>query len=70
LHAVVELAPQLGIENLSALAHPAHRASIHVLEKCGFTVEQTLRGCVTFPNLNPGQFTDCLRFSRTFAGAA
>jgi len=35
-----------------------HRASARVLEKCGFSLEDTLRRYVEFPNLRPGDPQD------------
>ena len=44
------------------LCHPNHQASIHVLEKCGFVLEDLLAGFTDFPNLGSGQHEDCLRY--------
>ena len=54
LNAMVALAPTLGVRRLYALCHPQHQASWHVLEKCGFAREGTLRRHSEFPNLQPG----------------
>ena len=43
LRAMVDLARDLGVGRLYALCHPENRASVHVLEKCGFTLECVLR---------------------------
>lgn len=51
LQAMVELAQRLGVLRLKAICHADHRASAHVLEKCGFQREQIRRGALAFPNL-------------------
>jgi [ribosomal protein S5]-alanine N-acetyltransferase len=62
LAAVVVVARNLGVQRLYALCHPNHPASIHVLEKCGFVLEDRLAGFADFPNLGSGQREDCLRY--------
>ena len=52
LRSVVDQATQLGINSIHAICHVDHRASAHVLEKCGFSLEKTLDE-QTFPNLTP-----------------
>ena len=64
LWSMVELAGRLGVERLYALCHPEHRASWHVLEKCGFAREGTLRRYAEFPNLQPATFGDVLCYAR------
>jgi len=61
LRAMVDLAQRSGVRRLSALCHPEHRASSHVLEKCGFARDQSAARQVEFPNLAPGvaQAADC-----------
>lgn len=54
LWAMVDLSQQLGLARLLALCHPAHSASLHVLEKCGFTQDMDWTGKAVFPNLPPG----------------
>lgn len=66
LQAMVDLAPSLGLARLYALCHPEHRASARVLEKCGFTLEGTLRRHSEFPNLEPGVPADVLCYARVF----
>ena len=66
LRAIVALAPRLGIQRLYALCHPEHRASWHVLEKCGFDREATLRRHYEFPNLQPGAASDVLCYAVIF----
>lgn len=51
--AMVELAAALGIGRLYAVCHTENRASAHVLEKAGFTLEGVLRRHTVFPNLDP-----------------
>jgi RimJ/RimL family protein N-acetyltransferase len=63
LGAMRDLAWQLGVTRLYALCHPDHRASAHVLEKCGFALETTLRGHSEFPNLSPGIADDVLCYT-------
>ncbi len=65
--AVVVVARQLGVRRLYALCQPNHHASIHVLEKCGFVLEDLLPGFADFPNLGSGQREDCLRYAQVLA---
>jgi RimJ/RimL family protein N-acetyltransferase len=51
LAAVVALAQSLAVTRLFALCHPAHSASIRVLERCGFSREGILAARLVFPNL-------------------
>jgi len=51
LGALVELAPRLGIYRLHAPIHADNIASARVLEKCGYSREQTSSIAATFPNL-------------------
>jgi RimJ/RimL family protein N-acetyltransferase len=51
------------VRRLYAVCHADHRASAHVLEKCGFTCEGTLRRYAEFPNLEPGEPQDVLCYS-------
>lgn len=66
LHAMVELARDLGVRRLYALCHPANPASARVLQKCGLTGEGLLSRHSEFPNLAPGEVQDCLCYSRVF----
>ena len=66
LGAMVNVARDLGIRRLYALCHPENAPSVRVLEKCGFERED-IPGRAEFPNLTPGQITDCLCYSRKFA---
>ena len=52
LAALTALAPTLGVRHLYATVHPDHRASIRVLEKCGYK-EADRRQQVILPNLAP-----------------
>lgn len=54
LRAMVDTARVLGVTSLFALCHPEHRASWHVLEKCGFARDPTWTETAAFPNLVPG----------------
>lgn len=64
LRAMVELSRQLGLTRVIALVHPAHSASLHVLEKCGFVEDPTWTGRAIFPNLPPGVPQAALRYQR------
>jgi RimJ/RimL family protein N-acetyltransferase len=63
LGAMVKLADARGITRLYALCHTEHRASWHVLEKCGFTREGVIQGHV-FPNLSEERM-DVFSYART-----
>jgi RimJ/RimL family protein N-acetyltransferase len=63
LTAMVELARTLGVVRLFALCHTEHRPSARVLEKCGFSLEGTLRRYVEFPNLGAAGPQDVLCYS-------
>jgi RimJ/RimL family protein N-acetyltransferase len=65
LMAMLAIARTLQVGHLYALVHPDHMASIRVLDKCGFRLEQRLAKFLEFPNLDPGQLQDCLRYSRS-----
>jgi len=64
LRAMTELATQRGVKRLYALCHPEHRASWHVLEKCGFAREAVLPRHSVFPNLSPDP-ADVVSYART-----
>ena len=63
LTAMVGVAQSIGLEALHAQCHPDHSASIHVLEKCGFRLDQRLREALVFPNLGPAR-QDVLTYLR------
>ena len=63
LAAMVELARQKGVQRLEAACHADHSPSAHVLEKCGFQFEATLRQAVAFPNLDPAKKFDVLSYA-------
>ena len=66
LSAMVQLAPGLGVQRLSALCHPDNVASRRVLTKCGFRKEEG--DCLhPFPNLDAGGPQPCLVYLRLFA---
>ena len=54
LRAMVNVASGIGIVSLSALCHPEHQASAHVLEKCEFARDLRWTRQAVFPNLQPG----------------
>ena len=64
LTAVVDIARQVGVQALGAICHVDHRASAHVLEKCGFACEGTLRRFIVFPNVSAIDPCDVLKYSR------
>jgi RimJ/RimL family protein N-acetyltransferase len=66
LSAMRDLARGLGVRRLYALCHPDHRASHHVLEKCGFLLEGTLRAHAEFPNVAPGVQSDVVCYAALF----
>jgi [ribosomal protein S5]-alanine N-acetyltransferase len=53
LEAMVKLARRTGVRRLVAVCHPQHRPSAHVLEKCGFLLDEERRDQFVFPNLKP-----------------
>lgn len=53
LEAMVKLSARTGVKRLVAVCHPNHRASAHVLEKCGFLLDEERRDQFEFPNLKP-----------------
>jgi ribosomal-protein-alanine N-acetyltransferase len=58
LQAMTALSRTLDIRRLYAVCHPEHRASWHVLEKCGFARARSGSHPVEFPNLEPGVLQD------------
>jgi [ribosomal protein S5]-alanine N-acetyltransferase len=66
LQAMVALAQQTAVRRLEAVCHVEHRASAHVLEKCGFECEGIERQHTEFPNLAPGVKSDVLSYMRRF----
>ena len=67
LEAMVQLARSTGVRHLVAVCHPEHRASAHVLEKCGFLLDEARRERCEFPNLKPkGKNWNALVYLRSF----
>jgi ribosomal-protein-alanine N-acetyltransferase len=62
LRTMIDVARSLGVVKLSALCHPQHRPSSHVLEKCGFMRDTRRTIQAEFPNLAPGVVQDVDRF--------
>jgi len=62
LIAIVEVARQVGAQRIEAICHAEHRASAHVLEKCGFIQEELRREHFLFPNLKPQKKSDALSY--------
>jgi RimJ/RimL family protein N-acetyltransferase len=67
LEAMVHLARRIGVRRLSAYCHPQHRASLHVLEKCGFVRDAASSQQWAFPNLETGRLQDAHCYVREFA---
>ena len=65
LNAMVDVARGIGIVSLSALCHPEHRASVHVLEKCDFARDLRWTKQAVFPNLLAGVHQDVWCFTRS-----
>jgi RimJ/RimL family protein N-acetyltransferase len=61
---MVALAAEFHVARLYALCHVDHRASWHVLEKCGFEREGVLPRHSVFPNLTPEPL-DVLSYARS-----
>jgi RimJ/RimL family protein N-acetyltransferase len=64
LCAVIDVARDIGVRRLKAVCHPEHRASRHVLEKCGFARDTTRDLRVVFPNLAAGVLQDAIGYGR------
>ena len=69
LEAMIAVARNTGVHRLYALCHAEHRASAHVLEKCGFVLEGRRRAHAEFPNLPSGETQDVNCFARTLENA-
>jgi [ribosomal protein S5]-alanine N-acetyltransferase len=65
LRAMVDVAGGIGIISLSALCHPEHQASVHVLEKCDFARDLRWTRQAVFPNLLAGALQDVWCFTRS-----
>jgi [ribosomal protein S5]-alanine N-acetyltransferase len=63
LVAMVEVASMIGLRQLYAICHVDHRASWHVMEKCGFKRDGILTRHMVFPNLGPDA-VDVMSYSR------
>ena len=50
LQAMMDVGRAMGLHALHAHCHPDHHASMHVLEKCGFTLDYRARASHVFPN--------------------
>lgn len=64
LRAIVDVARRIEVTRLYALCHPEHRASVRVLEKCGFTRDTTWTEKAEFPNLAPGVKQDVICYAQ------
>ena len=58
LEAMVDVARRIDVRRIHALCHPHHRASLRVLEKCGFSRDPSWATQAEFPNLAPGTLQD------------
>ncbi len=67
LRAMVDVASALRLRRLYAICHVDHRASWHVMEKCGFTREGVLSRHTIFPNLS-NEPADVYCYSRPLRG--
>ncbi len=65
LRAVVTVAMDVGVHQLSATCHPENLASARVLEKCGF-VKEKLPASAAFPNIRPDEPLECLLYLKRF----
>ena len=63
LAAMVDVARRVGVARLHALCHADHRASWHVLEKCGFARDPAWVQRTEFPNLARGVLQETLRYT-------
>lgn len=63
LRAMIALARRTGVRRLEAVCHVDHRASAHVMEKCGMHCDGVLEAHTEFPNITPGVRLDVLRYS-------
>jgi RimJ/RimL family protein N-acetyltransferase len=68
LRAMIELARGLGVRRLESVCHLEHRASAHVMEKCGMRREGVLGEHTEFPNLAPGVKLAVMRYLAEFPG--
>jgi [ribosomal protein S5]-alanine N-acetyltransferase len=64
LEAMVKLARATGVKHLVAVCHPDHRPSTHVLEKCGFLLDEERQDRFEFPNLKPRKSWKVLTYMR------
>ena len=64
LAAMVDVAAGIGVVQIYAVCHPQHRASWHVLEKCGFERDLRWTRQMEFPNLARGVSQDVLCYAR------
>lgn len=64
LRAMIDLAPRLGLRELTAACHTAHAASARVLAKCGFEARGVQPRHAVFPAIDPDAPLDALVFTR------
>ncbi|HUF47280.1 MAG TPA: GNAT family N-acetyltransferase [Vicinamibacterales bacterium] len=63
VRAVIALATDRGLSELSALCHAEHAPSRRVLEKCGFALDDTWTVPATFPNLPDTESRHTVRYA-------
>lgn len=63
LQAVLDVARSVGVVRLYAICHAEHRASLRVLEKCGFTRDDAWSQRAEFPNLGAPYRQDAVRYT-------
>jgi RimJ/RimL family protein N-acetyltransferase len=66
LRAMIMLARPTGVRRLEAVCHVDHRASAHVMEKCGMGCEGVVEAHTEFPNIAPGVRLNVLRYALEF----
>lgn len=64
LAAIIAIADRLSLGIVYALCHPDNRASIRVLENCGFELRSRLARHTVFPDLGVSELQDCVRYER------
>ena len=64
LTAMLQIAAVMGLEELCAVCHAEHQASIRVLEKCGFSRDAGVIPPMSFPNLPVDAPQSVVRYSR------
>lgn len=66
LRAMIALARETRVRRLEAVCHVDHRASAHVMEKCGMRFEGIVKEHTEFVNLAPGRRLDVRCYALEF----